>query len=272
MKKADAVLVCVGFSPDVEYERNDRPYKLPLLQEMLIKKANELNKKTIVIANAGGSFATENWIGNTKVLLHSWYPGQNGATALAEIIFGQTSPSGKLPITFEKRLEDSPTYNSYYDTDGDKRVKYSEGIFVGYRGYEKNQIKPLFPFGYGLSYTEFEYSNLKITPYEINNDEDITVSLDVRNTGKVSGAEVVQLYISDVKSSVERPVKELKDFEKVFLAAGEKKTVKFNINKDALSFYSIEKHQWTAEPGEFKILVGSSSEDIRLAGKIEFEN
>jgi beta-glucosidase len=271
IKKADAVLVCVGFNNSTEHEGGDRSYELPMQQEMLIKKAAELNKNTIVALTAGGSVATKGWIDNVNVLIHNWYPGQNGTVALAEIIFGQTNPSGKLPITFEKQLEDMPTFNSYHDADGDKHVKYTEGIFVGYRGFEKAKTKPLFCFGYGLSYTKFEYSNLKITPASMAGDKNVTVTLSVKNVGKVAGAEVVQLYISDVKCSVERPVKELKGFEKVFLKPGETKTVNFNIDKDKLSFYNAERHQWIAEPGEFKVLAGSSLEDIRLQEKFELQ-
>jgi beta-glucosidase len=267
MKKADAVVICTGFNSDTEYEGGDRAYELPLLEEMLIKRASQVNKNTIVALTAGGSVATKGWIDNVNVLIHNWYPGQNGATALAEIIFGQTNPSGKLPMTFEKQLADSPTFNSYHDSDGDKHVKYTEGIFVGYRGFEKTNTKPLFPFGYGLSYTKFEYSNMKIT----SAGDKTEVSCDIKNAGGMAGAEVVQLYISDVKCSVERPVKELKGFEKVLLAPGETKTVKFNIGKDAFSFYYAEKHQWKAEPGEFKVLLGSSSADIRLQDKFEFK-
>jgi beta-glucosidase len=259
----------VGFNPDTEFEGGDRPYSLSLLQEMLIEKAAELNEKTIVVATAGGSFATKRWIDKVNVLIHNWYPGQNGAAALAEIIFGMTNPSGKLPITFEKQLEDLPAYNAYYDTDGDMRVRYSEGIFVGYRGFEKENIASLFCFGHGLSYTKFEYSNLKISPSLMTADNDIIVSLDIKNVGKCDGAETVQLYVSDLECSVPRPVKELKGFEKVFIKAGETKTVQFVIDRDKLSFYSVEWKQWVVDPGEFNVLLGSSSVDIRLIDKIE---
>jgi beta-glucosidase len=272
MKKADAVIICAGFNPSIEHEGADRPYELPAGQEKLIRKAAEVNKNTIVAVTAGGSYATKGWIDNVNALIQSWYPGQNGTVALAEIIFGQTNPSAKLPMTFERQLEDIPAFNSYHDDDGDKHVKYSEGIFAGYRGFEKTKTKPLFCFGYGLSYTKFEYSNLNVTPALISQDENVVVSVDVKNVGKVNGAEIVQLYINDAKCSVERPAKELKGFEKVALGPGEKKTVRFNIGKGKLSFFNTQQHQWVAEAGEFNVLIGSSSEDIRLQGKFELKN
>lgn len=264
MRKADAVVMCVGFNPNTEAEEGDRSYRLPVLQEMMIMKAAEVNKNTIVVLTAGGSVSTQGWIDKVNGFIHNWYPGQNGAIALAEIIFGQINPSGKLPITFERRLEDLPTYNSYHTNNGDKRVSYSEGIFVGYRAFEKSNISPLFCFGHGLSYTNYEYSNMKIVPVA----NGFEVSLNIKNAGKFKGAEVVQLYISDVKCSIERPVKELKGFEKILLEPNEKRGVQFFIGFDELSFYSVDSKQWIAEPGEFKILVGSSSEDIRLTGTI----
>lgn len=265
MKKSDAVVICTGFNSATEHEGGDRAYELPMLEEMLIKRAAQVNKNTIVVLTAGGSVATKSWIDGVNVLIHNWYPGQNGTVALAEIIFGKTNPSGKLPITFEKQLQDLPSYNSYHDPDGDKRVQYTEGIFVGYRGFEKTHTKPLFPFGYGLSYTKFEYSNVNITPV----GDKFEVTCDVRNAGAMAGAEVVQCYISDVRCSVERPAKELKGFEKVFLAPGETKTVEFAVGKDLLAFYDVRTHQWTTEPGEFKVLLGSSSQDIRLQSRFE---
>jgi len=267
MKKADAVVIVTGFNSDSEYEGGDRAYDLPLLERMLIERAAQVNKNTIVALTAGGSVATKSWIGNVNALLHNWYPGQNGATALAEIIFGRTNPSGKLPITFEKQMTDLPAYNSYHDPDGDKRVQYTEGIFIGYRGFEKTHTKPLFPFGHGLSYTKFEYSNINITPV----GDKFEVTCDVKNAGAMAGAEVVQLYISDVQCSVERPAKELKGFEKVFLKTGQTKTVEFAVDKDLLAFYDVQKHQWTAEPGEFRALLGSSSQDIRLQKSFELK-
>ncbi|MEN6385832.1 MAG: glycoside hydrolase family 3 C-terminal domain-containing protein [Phycisphaerales bacterium] len=267
MKKADAVLVCAGFNPSTEHEGGDRSYELPPEQIAIIKKASELNKNTIVAVTAGGSFATKGWLDNVNVLIHNWYPGQNGTTALAEIIFGKVNPSGKLPITFEKQLEDLPAFNYYHDEDGDKHIKYTEGIFAGYRGFEKAKTKPLFSFGHGLSYTKFEYSNLKISPTVMDNNENITISADIKNSGNMEGTEIVQLYITDVNCSVERPAKELKGFEKVTLSAGETKTIHIDISKEQISFYSVEKHQWIAEPGEFKVSLGSSSEDIRLQSK-----
>jgi beta-glucosidase len=271
LKKADAVVICAGFDNSTEHEGGDRAYELPHNQEMLINKAAELNKNTIVSLTSGGGVATKNWIDNVNVLIQNWYPGQNGTTALAEIIFGLTNPSGKLPITFEKQLEDIPAFNSYHDSDNDKHIKYEEGIFVGYRGFEKSNKNPLFCFGHGLSYTKFEYSNLKISPASINSDKTLQVSLNVKNTGQMAGAEIVQLYINDVNCSVERPAKELKGFEKLFLSPGETKSISFVVDKDKLSFYSTQKHQWITEPGKFQVLIGSSSQDIKLKDSFELK-
>jgi beta-glucosidase len=262
--KVDAVILCIGFNSSTETEGADRTFNLPAGQEELINSIANINKNTIVALTAGGNIATENWLRNVPAFLTTWYPGQEGGTALAEIVFGDINPSGKLPATFEKRWEDNPVFNSYYSPDDKKAVKYSEGIFVGYRGYEKNNIKPLFPFGYGLSYTTFSYSNLKLSSKNIKKGEELKVSVEVENKGLREGKEVVQLYIHSSKSSVQRPLKELKDFYKVDLKPKEKKTITFTVKDSALSFYDTKINAWVAEPGEYNILIGSSSQDIIL--------
>jgi len=263
-KTSDVVLLCLGFNKDTEGEGFDRPFSLPKEQTDLLNQITAVNKNVIVLLNAGGNAGIAEWIDKVPALVHAWYPGQSGNVALAEILFGKTNPSGKLPVTFEKRWEDNPTFNSYYDDDKDLKVTYKEGIFVGYRGYEKNNVEPLFPFGFGLSYTTFEYSNIKLSAAKISGPQKLTVSVDVKNTGKVEGKETVQLYIHDVESSLPRPAKELKGFAKVSLKPGEKKTVKIQIGKEELSFFDPAKHKWIAEPGEFEALIGSSSKDIKL--------
>jgi beta-glucosidase len=209
------------------------------------------------------------WLPQTKALVHAWYPGQEGNLAVAEILFGITNPSGKLPVSFEKRWEDNATYKSYYDDDGDKHVKFSEGIFLGYRHFDKENIEPLFPFGFGLSYTTFEYSDIQIAKDQYKGSEPVSITLTVKNTGKVDGAEVVELYVNDPVSSLPRPPKELKAFSKVYLKVGECKEVKFTLNENAFHFYNPEKKRWVVEPGDFNILIGSSSRDIRLQKKIQ---
>ena len=264
--KCDVAIVCVGFNADTEGEGFDRPFELPAEQADLIKNIAKANKRTIVVLTSGGNVASSDWISLIPAYMAAWYPGQEGGTALAEIIFGLTNPSGKLPVSFEKRWEDNATFNSYYDADKDKHVKYSEGIFVGYRHFDKNNIEPLFPFGYGLSYTGFTFNNLAVKPLVTGTDMPvkIAVSFNVTNTGKKEGAEVAQVYIHKVKSGMLRPVKELKGFSKTFLKPGETKPVNIILNHDAFEYYDIEKKSWVVEPGEFEFLVGSSSRDIRL--------
>jgi beta-glucosidase len=205
------------------------------------------------------------WVDAVDALLLTYYPGQEGGNALADILFGDVNPSGKLTVTFPKRLEDNPAYINY---PGWKDVHYGEGIFVGYRYYEKKNVEPLFPFGHGLSYTNFAYSNLAI-PVEVEQGENFQVSVTVTNTGEVTGQEVVQLYIRDVKSRLMRPIKELKGFEKVALAPGASQMVTFDLDPRALSFYDPHQQLWVAEPGAFEVLVGASSRDIRLQETFE---
>ena len=209
------------------------------------------------------------WIDKVPAVVQIWFPGQEGGNAIADILFGDVNPSGKLPTTFLKKWEDSPAYGNFPGEKGN--VYYKEGIFVGYRHFDKKHIEPLFPFGYGLSYTTFEYGDLKVAPAKIKADGKVAVQLSVRNTGKVAGAEVVQVYVADEEASVERPVKELKAFKKVFLVPGEKRSVSFALDKTALSYYDVNAKDWVAEPGRFKVLVGSSSRDIRLEGAFELE-
>lgn len=262
-KNAEVAIVCVGFSNENESEGSDRSFEMPYKQNELIEKIESVNPNTVVVINAGGNVEMSPWIDKSKGIIHAWYPGGEGAIALAEIIFGITNPSGKLPVSFETKLEDNPTFKSYWDDDKDLKVEFTEGIFMGYRGYDKSTIKPRFPFGFGLSYTTFEYGNLKVKSDKIKSGEDLKFSVDITNTGKVNGAEAVQVYVSDLQCSLPRPIKELKAFDKVFLKKGETKTVEFTLDKDAFSFYDPAKHGWTLEPGEFKILIGSSSADIR---------
>jgi beta-glucosidase len=199
-------------------------------------------------------------------LLQAWYPGQEGGTALAQVLFGAYSPSGKLPASFERRWEDNPTFKSYYPQKGDKHVEYTEGIFVGYRGFDRSTVKPLFPFGYGLSYTNFEYSDLKISPEPAGTTGLVKVSFKIKNAGPREGAEVAELYVGDSHANVPRPVKELKGFAKVNLQPGEMKQVTLSLDRRAFSYFNVEKREWRAEPGDFAILIGSSSVDIKLRG------
>lgn len=207
------------------------------------------------------------WIEQVPALLEAFYPGQEGGNAIANLLFGDVNPSGKLTVTFPRRLEDNPTFIYY---PGEQEVHYGEEIFVGYRYYDKKDIRPLFPFGFGLSYTTFAYDNLQV-PASFSTGETVGVSVRVTNTGSRAGKEVVQLYVSDLKSSLMRPPKELKGFAKVELQPGETKEVHFSLNDRAFAFYDPSEHRWVMEPGEFEILAGSSSRDIRARGKVSLK-
>ena len=262
-KSAEVAIVCVGVR---EHEGGDRKeLTLPAEQVKLIKNIASVNKNVIVILNGGAAVLMNEWLDEVPALIAAWYPGQEGGNALADIIMGDVNPSGKLPTTFIKKWEDSPAYGNYPEKEGE--VHYEEGIFVGYRHFDKEKIEPLFPFGYGLSYTTFKYSDLKINKKSIKETETVKISLNLENTGERAGAEIVQLYVQDIKASVERPVKELKGFKKVYLKPGEKKELTLELDKNALSFYDIVSKDWIAEKGKFKILIGSSSKDIRLTGE-----
>jgi beta-glucosidase len=203
------------------------------------------------------------WIDDVAAVVEAWYPGQEGGNAIADILLGNYNPGGKLPFSFIKKYEDSPAFKDYRDKS--LKSPYAEGIFVGYRYLDKHHIEPLFPFGHGLSYTRFQYSNLKIEPL---GDDAFLVKVEIKNIGKRKGAEVVQVYVRDVECSLERPEKELKGFQKIFLEPGEKQRVQITLNRDAFSFYHPEKKQWIKEPGEFEIQVGGSSKNIRMKGSI----
>jgi beta-glucosidase len=265
--KADAVIICVGFDPKTEGEGADRTFQLPGGQDELIRQISSINKNTIVVITAGGNVDMTQWVDRVPAILHAWYPGQEGGRALAQIIFGDYSPSGKLPVSFERRWEDNPTFHSYYPKPGESRVQYSEGVFVGYRQYDRSETKPLFAFGHGLSYTKFEYSGLSVSPQSANATGPVTVSFEVKNTGQREGAEIAQLYVGDSHASIPRPVKELKGFAKINLKPGESKQVTLTLDCRAFSFYDVKKSDWNAEAGEFPILVGGASDDIQLKGK-----
>jgi beta-glucosidase len=264
--KADAVILCMGLDPNSEGEGGDRTFR-PGGQDIFIQQVASVNKNVIVVLNAGGNVDMSKWLDQVPAVLHAWYPWQEGGTALGQILFGDFSPSGKLPATFERRWEENPTFHSYYPQKGDKRVEYTEGIFMGYRGYEKAGTKPLFPFGYGLSYTTFTYSDLKIAPAAKGSAALLAVSFNVKNTGPRQGAEIAEVYVGDSHAPLPRPAKELKGFAKVSLRPGESKQITVLLDRRAFSYYDAGKHDWAIAPGEFGILVGSSSADIRLQGK-----
>jgi beta-glucosidase len=270
--KADVVVLFPGFDSQIESEGGDRTFRLPPGQDELIKEISATNKKTIVVLTAGGNVDMQPWIDDVPALMHGWYSGQEGGAALAQLLFGEYSPSGRLPISLERRWEDNATYKSYYPNDGPKRVKYTEGIFVGYRHFDHDNVKPLFPFGFGLSYTTFAYKNLSISPAMTNfSNGPVTVSFDVTNTGSHSAGDVAQVYVGDPHNTVPRPPKELKGFSKVFLNPGETKPVSIRLDARALSYYDVKTHAWKADPGQFNIYVGRSEADIQLEGKLSYQ-
>ncbi|MDP4205701.1 MAG: glycoside hydrolase family 3 C-terminal domain-containing protein [Bacteroidota bacterium] len=259
-KDADVAVVCVGFNPSTEQEASDRPFALPEYQNELIQQVSKVNKNTIVVLNAGGSVDAGQWIDKIPSFIHTIYPGQDGGQALAEILFGDVNPSGHLPFSYEKKWADNPCA-PYYHTSNPEETKYTEGLFVGYRGFDKKKIKPLFPFGFGLSYTSFKYNDLKVD----RTKDKVTLKFEITNVGNKSGADVAQVYVSDLNCSVDRPVKELKAFKKVFLEPGRTSNVVIELDKNAFSYYSVRDHDWIVEPGKFKIQLGTSSRDIKLS-------
>lgn len=272
---ADAAIVVVGRSAKLETEDYDiKSLDLPAGQDDLIAAVAKANKNTIVVINAGGPVIMSQWIGQVPAVLDLWYGGQEGGNAIADVLFGDVNPSGKLPVSFVKQWKDSPAYGHYPGEN--LEVDYAEGIYVGYRYFDKQKIEPLFPFGYGLSYTKFDYSDLKISPEKVSSDKAapgqlLKVSLRVRNSGARAGAEVVELYLHDGHSSVDRPIKELKGFRRVALAPGETKLIDFTLDRSAMAYYSTAKKDWVTEPGQFGVLVGSSSRDIQLKGSFDLE-
>ncbi len=257
---SDVALVFAGLSAEWESEGFDRPnLELTGEQVALIEAVAAVNPKTVVVLNTGSPIAMP-WLDRVAAVVEAWYPGQECGNAIADVLFGDVNPSGKLTETFPLRLQDNPAYINYPGENG--QVRYGEGIFVGYRYYEKKQIEPLFPFGFGLSYTTFYYDELSLSAHKITPEETLSISIDVTNTGTCAGQEIVQLYVRDQTASVLRPEKELKAFAKVHLEPGERRTVTLTIDREALAYYDTLTRTWVAEAGEFEVLVGSSSRDI----------
>lgn len=269
-QNSDVAVVFAGLTDLFESEGFDRSHMgMPECQNELIRRVAAVQPNTVVVLH-NGSPVEMPWIENVKGILETYLGGQGVGEAVCEILFGKVNPSGKLAETFPKKLSDNPSYLSF-PGEGDY-VRYSEGIFVGYRYYDFKEMDVLFPFGYGLSYTTFAYSDLKLYAKNITDKDTLTVSVTVRNTGHVAGREVVQLYVRDVESSVIRPVKELKGFEKIELAPGESKVIVFNLDRRAFAFYSDKTHDWFVESGDFEIMIGSSSRDIKLSQMIHVES
>ena len=263
--ECDAAIVVAGLPDSFESEGYDRPdMDLPGDQATLIRAVAAANPNTIIVVNAGAPVAMP-WAEAIDGILLMYYPGQEGGHALADILFGDVNPSGKLTVSYPKRLEDNPAFINY---PGWKDVHYGERLFVGYRYYDAKDVDPLFPFGHGLSYSAFTYDSLTV-PDAVHQGEHFKVTVQVTNTSDMAGAEVLQLYVRDVESTLRRPLKELKGFEKVFLLPGESQMVTFELDQRALAYYDSSQGGWVAEPGQFEILIGASSQDIRLKGSFE---
>jgi beta-glucosidase len=266
---ADAVILSVGFNATSESEGGDRSFDLPVGQDQLIERIGELDKKagkkTIVMITSGGSVNVTPWKDDVDGIFETWYAGEEGGVAAARLLFGEANPSGHLPISWEKQITDNPSYAHYYPDAGTNKIVYREGIFVGYRGYEHNHVEPQYPFGFGLSYTTFQFGNLKSTP---TGDGRYSVTFDVTNTGQRAGATVAQLYVGENKPSVERPAKELKGFERVMLQPGQTKQVSIKLDPRSFSFFDVKSGAWHADAGDYELLLGDSSENIEQRATI----
>ncbi|HUB90149.1 MAG TPA: glycoside hydrolase family 3 C-terminal domain-containing protein, partial [Dyella sp.] len=264
---ADAAVVAVGFDPSSESEAYDRTFQLPWGQEALIEAVADVNRKTVVTVTSGGAYATDGWLDRVPALLQNWYPGQEGGTAIAQVLFGEHSPEGKLPISFERQWADNPSHDWYdappHPAGTNPSVTYGNGVFLGYRWYTSHPDKtqPLFPFGYGLSYTRFGFTNL--TTKTLGPDQ-VEISFDVTNTGQREGAEVAQVYVGDPSATVPRPARELKAFRKVRLQPGQTQHVSLQLDRRAFAYYDVGHHGWKVDPGVFKVYVGDASNDTPL--------
>ena len=272
-KGADIVLYIGGMNKNLhmDCEGVDREsYNLPYEQDALIADLSVVNPSLVAVMVCGNAYAMP-WHKKVPAIVQAWYGGTEAGNAIADVLFGEVNPSGKLPFSFPVKIEDNAAHAfNAYPGDGET-VEYKEGIFVGYRWFEKEKIKPLFAFGHGLSYTSFDYGKITLDKKTIKSTDNITVTIPITNSGNREGAEVVQLYIMDMESSLPRPLKELKGFKKVNLAPGETVKVNFTIGKEALSFYTPERHEWVVEPGKFQILVGTASDDIRSSATFRVE-
>jgi beta-glucosidase len=264
-RDADAAIVVVGLDPDWETEGRDREsFHLPGRQDDLVAAVCAANPRAIVVVNAGSPIAMD-WAEQTAAIVQLWYPGQESGNALADVLFGDVDPGGRLPITIPMRMEDTP---AFLDVPGESlRIEYGEGVFVGHRWYDARAIAPRFAFGHGLSYARFEYGTLVATRV----GDVVGCEIEVRNTSERAGREVVQLYVGDVESSVRRPLRELAAFEKVALAAGETRKLRFRLEPRAFSYWDVAAKGWKLEPGEFEIAVGRSSRAIVASARVAID-
>jgi beta-glucosidase len=268
--RADAVVLAVGFDRDVETESADREFALPPVQAELIREISAVNPNIIVVITSGGSVDVAPWMDRAKAIVAAWFPGQEGGSALASLLLGETNFSGRLPISWERSVADNPAYANYYYNDPAHRdrIAYREGVFVGYRGYQEAKVKPLFPFGFGLSYTAFQYGNLTVKPKAGAGQPTFEVSFDVTNTGERSGADVPQIYVGAVKPRVPRPPRELKGFARVDLARGETKRMTVELDARAFAYYDVEAKGWQVDAGQYSVELGASAEAIQSRANV----
>ncbi len=265
---ADAVIVAVGFDAQSESEGSDRTFRLPPGQDQLIERIAALNRRTVVVVTSGGAVDSTAWIDHVPALLESWYAGQEGGTAVANILFGDVSPSGRLPISWDRRWEDNPAHDSYYPEPGTNRVEYKEGVLTGYRGYERSEAKPLFPFGFGLSYTTFRYKNLSVRSLASSSGPTYEVSFDVTNTGRREGADIAEIYVGESQPPVPRPEKELKGFARVSLRPGSTQRIKITLDQRAFAWFDTTAHCWRVDPAKFTIFVARSVDQVELTDTV----
>ena len=261
-RKADKVVVVIGLTFLEESEGFDREnYSIAPGHLQLLETVIDANPNVIVVLQNGSPVAMP-WIDRVDGVVEAYLGGQAGGRALADVLTGKVNPSGKLAETFPIKIEDNPTYVGWAGEEG--ASYYNEGVFVGYRYYDKKKVEPLFPFGFGLSYTTFEFADINVDRTSLSENDTVNISVSVKNTGKVFGKEVVQLYVKDLEASVGRPEKELKHFAKISLKPGEQKDVSFQLSNRDFAFYSARHEQWITETGDFTILVGSSSRNLPL--------
>jgi beta-glucosidase len=269
-RSAEIAIVCIGRTGDWDTEGSDlQDIKLPGRQDELVAAVAKANPRTIVVLQTGGPVEMP-WLDGVAAVLQAWYPGQEAGNAIADVLTGAAEPGGRLPQSFPVRWNDNPVHSQdreiYPGLSG--KVRYEEGVFVGYRHYDRQGITPMFPFGFGLSYTSFELADLAIDDSKFDPDGAVSVYLTVTNTGMRPGSEVVQLYVGDEASSVPRPVKELKAFAKLHLKPGETRRLKLELKDRDFAFYSVEAKHWLVEPGSFTLMLGTSAADIKLTGQV----
>ncbi len=275
VKEADAAIYFGGWTHGYSKDWGDAAFdwesadksslELPFGQNKLINAVLDANPNTVIVLFGGGPMDMEQWGDKAKGILQVWYPGMDGGNAIADVLFGKVNPSGKLPMTYPKKLEDSPAHALASYPDENLIIDHKEDIFVGYRYFDSYDVEPAFAFGHGLSYTDFRFAN----PLIKNLQETVTITMTLLNTGEMAGAEVVQVYVEDVESRLRRPQKELKAFKKVFLDAGESKQFQIELDRDAFRYFDDEQMEWVLEPGTFKLHIGASSRDIRLTEEVE---